>query len=97
MEFVKVSQSPGMTGGVAVRIGVVPVGVIVAGDSVGVGEWPGSPGVKVGVGDKGGNVGVSEGGSVGPDTVISTNHGSFPFGPIPKFVPLEFRNIQNPR
>ena len=64
---------------------------------VGVGELTGPPGVLVGVGEEGRGVGVSEGGRVGPETTISTNHGSFASGQIPKFVPLAFMNIQYPR
>ena len=64
MELIRVSQSTGIVG-VAVNIGPPP-GVSVA---VGV------SGDVVGVGDEGTGVDVREGGSVGPDTFISTNHG----------------------
>jgi hypothetical protein len=90
--LVNTSHPAGIVG-VAVQVGVAvgPLGV-----TLGVGELPGSPGVNVGVGEEGGRVGVSEGGRVGPETTISTNHGSFASGPIPKFVPLAFMNIQYP-
>lgn len=100
--LVKVSQSPGTAGvGVALIVGggesTVGVAVTPSGVMLGVGELLGSAGVNVGVGDEGGREGVRDGGSVGPETTISTNHGSFASGPIPKFTPLAFMNIQYPR
>ena len=70
MRFVKVSQSPGMMG-VAVAVSEAGGGKFEVGVDVAVGKSE----VIVGVGEDGGGVGVSEGGSVGPDTLISTNQG----------------------
>lgn len=67
LELVKVSQSFVTDVGVAVNIDPPP--------GVDVSVAVGTPDVMVGVGDEGTSVGVSEGGSVGPDTLISTNHG----------------------
>ena len=70
MRLVKVSQSSGMMG---VAVGVADTG---GGKfEVGVDVTVGTSDVIVGVGEDGSGVGVSEGGSVGPDTLISTNQG----------------------
>ena len=67
LELVKVSQSFVMDVGVAVNIDPPP--------GVDVSVAVGTPDVMVGVGDDGAGVDVGEGGSVGPDTLISTNQG----------------------
>ena len=68
--------------GVAEGVTVTPLGAVGVGEltgplSVAVGVDGSGDGVNVGPGvsEGGGNEGVREGGSVGPETVISTNQG----------------------